>query len=122
MPAIEGSASVHHSTGVVGWDHAAVPALLLAKATINATESYLWKTIRGSGLAYSSSVFVDLEAGLVGFRVAAVSEVLNYLIVSHRMLLWRIRRLAGYWAGSLMDLCVCASCESDSDRIGSGTG
>ena len=36
---------------------------------MNATESYLWRYIRGSGLAYGAYVSLDLEAGLLSFSL-----------------------------------------------------
>ena len=72
MSAIEGSYSVHYAKGILGWDHPDLPALTLASATLNATESYLWKSVRGSGLAYGAHMEVDAEAGLTGFSVYRV--------------------------------------------------
>ncbi|KAK8858824.1 hypothetical protein IAR55_003054 [Kwoniella newhampshirensis] len=69
MPAIEGSYSTHFGKGPAGYDHPDLPALRLAAAVLNALESYLWKSIRGSGLAYGAHVIVYPEAGLVGFNV-----------------------------------------------------
>lgn len=73
MSAIEGSYSVHYARGVIGWDHPDLPALHLASAVLNAAESYLWKSIRGSGLAYGARIETDPESGLVGFSVYRVS-------------------------------------------------
>ncbi|WWC62849.1 uncharacterized protein I303_105447 [Kwoniella dejecticola CBS 10117] len=69
MPAIEGSYSQHFAKGPAGHDHPDLPALRLAAAILNAMESYLWKSIRGSGLAYGANVSVYPEPGLVGFTV-----------------------------------------------------
>ncbi|ORY30613.1 cytoplasm protein, partial [Naematelia encephala] len=69
MSAIEGSYSIHYARGLHGWDHPDLPALRLASATLNASESYLWKSIRGSGLAYGANIEVDAESGLTGFSV-----------------------------------------------------
>lgn len=74
MPAIEGSYSAHFANGLVGWDHPDLPALRLAASVLNAMESYLWKSIRGSGLAYGASVQVDQESGLAGFTAYRVSH------------------------------------------------
>lgn len=74
MSAIEGSYSVHYAQGPVGWDHPDLPALKLASAMLNALESYLWKSIRGSGLAYGAHTEVDEESGLTGFNVYRVSR------------------------------------------------
>ncbi|WWC71010.1 uncharacterized protein I206_104963 [Kwoniella pini CBS 10737] len=69
MPAIEGSYSQHFAKGPAGHDHPDLPALRLAASILNAMESYLWKSIRGSGLAYGAHVSVYPEPGLVGFTV-----------------------------------------------------
>ncbi|WVR06565.1 hypothetical protein IAU60_003596 [Kwoniella sp. DSM 27419] len=69
MPAIEGSYSIHYAKGPAGIDHPDLPALRLAASVLNALESYLWKSIRGSGLAYGASVSAYAEAGLVAFSV-----------------------------------------------------
>ncbi|WWC88419.1 uncharacterized protein L201_003330 [Kwoniella dendrophila CBS 6074] len=69
MPAIEGSYSQHFAKGPAGYDHPDLPALRLAASILNAMESYLWKSIRGSGLAYGANVAVYPEPGLVGFTV-----------------------------------------------------
>nr|XP_019045357.1 cytoplasmic protein [Kwoniella bestiolae CBS 10118]OCF24287.1 cytoplasmic protein [Kwoniella bestiolae CBS 10118] len=69
MPAIEGSYSMHYAKGPSGFDNSDLPALRLAASVLNAMESYLWKSIRGSGLAYGAEVAVYPEPGLVGFTV-----------------------------------------------------
>ncbi|WWD18715.1 hypothetical protein CI109_103169 [Kwoniella shandongensis] len=69
MPAIEGSYSCHFAKGPAGFNHPDLPAVRLAAAVLNALESYLWKSIRGSGLAYGAHIVVYPEAGLVGFSV-----------------------------------------------------
>lgn len=69
MSSIEGSYSYHHARGPQGWDHPDLPALNVAAAVLNAMESYLWKSIRGAGLAYGASVEIDIESGMVGFSV-----------------------------------------------------
>jgi hypothetical protein len=72
MSAIEGSYGIHYSKGPEGFDHPDLPALTLANATLNAAESYLWKSIRGSGLAYGANVELDVESGLMGFSIYRV--------------------------------------------------
>jgi len=74
MGAIEGSYSVHFAKGPTGWSNPDLPALRLAAAVLNASESYLWKSVRGAGLAYGANVEVDPESGLTGFSVYRVSD------------------------------------------------
>ncbi|WVO17244.1 hypothetical protein L204_104936 [Cryptococcus depauperatus] len=79
MPAIEGSYANFLSVGPVGYTHPDFPALQLTASVLNATESYLWKSIRGSGLAYGANVLLYPEAGLVGFDVyGSPNAVLAY--------------------------------------------
>jgi Zn-dependent M16 (insulinase) family peptidase len=81
MHAIEGSYGVHYSKGPEGFNHEDLPALTLACSTLNASESYLWKSIRGSGLAYGANVELDLESGLMGFQVYRVSHQRRWRVV-----------------------------------------
>ena len=70
LPSIEGSYSIHTAKGISGgWDHPDLPALEVVKGVLNALESYLWKYIRGSGLAYGCGTSASIEAGTVGFYV-----------------------------------------------------
>lgn len=73
MPAIEGSYSAHFAKGLQGFDHPDLPALKLAVAVLNAGESYLWKAVRGSGLAYGARVSANPETGLTCYSVYRVS-------------------------------------------------
>jgi Zn-dependent M16 (insulinase) family peptidase len=83
MGAIEGSYSVHFAKGPTGWSNPDLPALRLAAAVLNASESYLWKSVRGAGLAYGANVEVDPESGLTGFSVYRVSgNPVDYLLSS----------------------------------------
>lgn len=89
MGAIEGSYSVHYAKGPAGWSHPDLPALRLAAAVLNASESYLWKSVRGAGLAYGANIEVDPESGLTGFDVYRVSRIFD----SGRM--WRLTVQSG---------------------------
>jgi Zn-dependent M16 (insulinase) family peptidase len=79
MASIEGSYSVHFAKGIVGWSHSDLAALQLATTILNAQESYLWKNIRGAGLAYGANVQVDEESGFVSFDVYRVRD--GYLLL-----------------------------------------
>ncbi|KAH7318836.1 Metalloenzyme, LuxS/M16 peptidase-like protein [Rhizoctonia solani] len=67
MPTIESSYAVHTTQGVVGFDHPDYPALRLACRVLDGLESFLWKLIRGSGLAYGARMSLDAESGLLRF-------------------------------------------------------
>lgn len=72
LSSIEGSYAQVTARGIQGWDHADFAALEVTKAVMNALESYLWKYIRGSGLAYGAGVTASVEAGTVGFYIYRV--------------------------------------------------
>ncbi|TFK30528.1 cytoplasmic protein [Coprinopsis marcescibilis] len=67
LPTIESTYVTHSTKGIQGFDHPEFPAVRLAVEVLNATESYLWRYIRGSGLAYGAYVSLDLEAGLTSY-------------------------------------------------------
>ncbi|KAI0673522.1 Metalloenzyme, LuxS/M16 peptidase-like protein [Trametes maxima] len=69
LPTIESAFATHTAKGVQGWAHPEYPAIRVAVEVLNATESYLWRYIRGSGLAYGASCGLDLEAGFVSFSL-----------------------------------------------------
>jgi Zn-dependent M16 (insulinase) family peptidase len=72
MPTIESSYAMHTTQGVVGFDHPDYPALRLACEVLDATESFLWKIIRGSGLAYGANMSLDAESGHLSFLLYRV--------------------------------------------------
>ncbi|GAA6040381.1 hypothetical protein JCM8097_007588 [Rhodosporidiobolus ruineniae] len=51
------------------WTHPDHAAVRVAAACLSAENSYLWKAIRGPGLAYGATVSIDAEAGLANFVV-----------------------------------------------------
>jgi len=73
LPTIESSYVTHTTKGIQGFDHPGYPALRVASEVLNATESYLWRYIRGCGLAYGAHVSLDVEAGLLNFNLYRVS-------------------------------------------------
>ncbi|KAF9569657.1 hypothetical protein CPC08DRAFT_731821 [Agrocybe pediades] len=69
LPTIESSFVTHTAKGIQGFDHPEYPAIRLALEVLNATESYLWRYIRGSGLAYGAYTSLDVEAGFMTFSL-----------------------------------------------------
>ncbi|TBU62037.1 Metalloenzyme, LuxS/M16 peptidase-like protein [Dichomitus squalens] len=69
LPTIESAFATHTAKAVQGWSHPEYPAMRVAIEVLNATESYLWRYIRGSGLAYGAHCGLDLEAGFVSFTL-----------------------------------------------------
>ncbi|KAJ3976962.1 Metalloenzyme, LuxS/M16 peptidase-like protein [Lentinula raphanica] len=77
LPTIESSYVTHTSKGIQGFDHPQYPAFRVALEVLNATESYLWRYIRGSGLAYGAYVSLDVEAGLLSFTLYRSSNSMD---------------------------------------------
>ncbi|KAL0951071.1 hypothetical protein HGRIS_007809 [Hohenbuehelia grisea] len=77
LPTIESSYVYHSAKGIQGWRHPEYPAIRVALEVLNATEGYLWRYIRGSGLAYGAYVSLDLEAGLTNFSLYRSSNSLK---------------------------------------------
>ncbi|GAA5981276.1 hypothetical protein JCM10908_004049 [Rhodotorula pacifica] len=69
ISSIESCFAYHVAKGPDSWTHPDQAALTVARAVLNAMESYLWKFLRGAGLAYGASIHQDIESGLVYFRV-----------------------------------------------------
>ncbi|GAA5957635.1 hypothetical protein JCM21900_000775 [Sporobolomyces salmonicolor] len=69
ISSIESSFAYHVAKGPDSWTHEDQPALTVARAVLNAMEGFLWKFIRGAGLAYGASISQDLESGLIYYRV-----------------------------------------------------
>ncbi|KAL0580364.1 hypothetical protein V5O48_001609 [Marasmius crinis-equi] len=69
LPTIESSYVTHSTKAIKGFDHPEYPAFRVALEVLNATESFLWRYIRGSGLAYGAYVSLDLESGLLSFSL-----------------------------------------------------
>ncbi|KAH7911953.1 Metalloenzyme, LuxS/M16 peptidase-like protein [Hygrophoropsis aurantiaca] len=69
LPTIESSFVNHTAKGIRGFDHPEYPALRVALEVLNAAESYLWRSIRGAGLAYGAYMSLDREAGLLTFSL-----------------------------------------------------
>ncbi|EJD03900.1 uncharacterized protein FOMMEDRAFT_19228 [Fomitiporia mediterranea MF3/22] len=77
LPTIESSFATHTAKGIKGFENPEFPTLRLALEVLNGTESFLWRFIRGSGLAYGASVGCDLEAGLLNFSLYRTSNSLQ---------------------------------------------
>ncbi|KAK4699612.1 presequence protease, partial [Phenoliferia sp. Uapishka_3] len=69
LSSIESSFSYHVAKGPSEWTHPDQAALTVARSVLNAMEGFLWKFIRGAGLAYGANIQQDLESGLVYYRV-----------------------------------------------------
>ncbi|KZT30492.1 hypothetical protein NEOLEDRAFT_1126056 [Neolentinus lepideus HHB14362 ss-1] len=77
LPTIESSFVMQTTKGIQGFAHPEYPALRVAMEVLNATESYLWRYIRGSGLAYGAYVSADIESGFISFSLYRSSNVIQ---------------------------------------------
>ncbi|KAF2684830.1 metallopeptidase [Lentithecium fluviatile CBS 122367] len=68
MP-IDSSFAVLTAKGPASYTHPQLPALMVALAYLDAVEGPMWTNIRGTGLAYGTGFFRDLETGLLKFRI-----------------------------------------------------
>jgi Zn-dependent M16 (insulinase) family peptidase len=72
LPSIESTYSIHTTKSIRGFDHPKYPVFRVALEVLNATEGFLWRYIRGAGLAYGAYVGLDVESGLLSFTTYRV--------------------------------------------------
>ncbi|KDN42524.1 hypothetical protein K437DRAFT_269392 [Tilletiaria anomala UBC 951] len=69
LPTIESSYAYFTARGIEDYQHPDNAAVVVAVAVLNAMESYLWRFIRGAGLAYGASISSDPESQLISFSL-----------------------------------------------------
>jgi len=57
------------TTGIPTVEHPDAAALIATLAWINMLEGYMWKRIRGAGLAYGAGISSDFSRGQLSFKV-----------------------------------------------------
>ncbi|WFD44347.1 hypothetical protein MPSI1_003015 [Malassezia psittaci] len=67
LSSIESSYAVFTAQGISEYTHADYAALVVTITVLNAMESFLWRYIRGAGLAYGASIRNDPEARHIHF-------------------------------------------------------
>ncbi|EJD55672.1 hypothetical protein AURDEDRAFT_109912 [Auricularia subglabra TFB-10046 SS5] len=67
MPTIESTYATFVTKSISDFQSEDLPALSIAIEVMNALESYLWKAIRGAGLAYGAHLSLDVETGVLKF-------------------------------------------------------
>ena len=67
LPAIESSYAVFTSHGLCGYRDPDYAPLVITLTILNAMESFLWRYIRGAGLAYGASIRNDAESEQIHF-------------------------------------------------------
>jgi Zn-dependent M16 (insulinase) family peptidase len=76
MP-IDSSFAVFTSRGPSSYTSPQLPALMVAQAYLDAVEGPMWQNIRGTGLAYGTNFFRDIETGLFKFRIYKAGNAFN---------------------------------------------
>ncbi|KAF2794043.1 zinc metalloprotease-like protein [Melanomma pulvis-pyrius CBS 109.77] len=66
---IDSSFAVLTSAGPSSYTSPLLPPLMVALAYLDAVEGPMWQSIRGTGLAYGTNFFRDIETGLLKFRI-----------------------------------------------------
>lgn len=69
LPTVESSYSYFTTKGIASYTHVDAPALVTTITILNAMESYLWRYIRGAGLAYGASIVSNPESELIHFSL-----------------------------------------------------
>ncbi|KDQ20880.1 hypothetical protein BOTBODRAFT_26896 [Botryobasidium botryosum FD-172 SS1] len=69
LPTTESSFAIHITNSISGFNHPEHPALCVAVEILQGGESFLWKSIRGAGLAYGANILLQLESGLLSFQL-----------------------------------------------------
>ncbi|KAF2480705.1 Metalloenzyme, LuxS/M16 peptidase-like protein [Neohortaea acidophila] len=70
MAAIDSSYAFLTGNGPEGYDHADLPAYMVARAYMDAVEGPLWVAVRGTGLAYGTGFSMAVETGKLLFRIS----------------------------------------------------
>lgn len=65
MPTIDSSFAFAYAHGPSSFDDPDLPALMVALSYMNAVEGPLWTAVRGTGLAYGTTMGYDIESGSV---------------------------------------------------------
>ncbi|TKY89650.1 hypothetical protein EX895_001435 [Sporisorium graminicola] len=69
LPTVESSYSYFTTKGISSYTHPDAPALVTTITILNAMESYLWRYIRGAGLAYGANIVSVPESELIHFSL-----------------------------------------------------
>lgn len=69
MPTVDSSFACSTASGPKSFDDPNLPALMVALSYMNSVEGPLWVAVRGTGLAYGTSMSYDIESGHVYLNV-----------------------------------------------------
>ena len=70
MSTIDSSFALVTAKGPDSYDHPDLPALMVARAYMDAVEGPLWVAVRGTGLAYGTGFIRSTDTGLLTFKIS----------------------------------------------------
>ena len=70
MSTIDSSFAIVTGKGPDSYDHPDLPALMVARAYMDAVEGPLWVAVRGTGLAYGTSFLRSVDTGSLMFKIS----------------------------------------------------
>ena len=69
LPTIDSSFALVVAKGPSSYDDPALPALMVAGAYLNSVEGPLWTAVRGTGLAYGTSLYRHIDSGQLSLDI-----------------------------------------------------
>jgi Zn-dependent M16 (insulinase) family peptidase len=85
MATIDSSFAYAVARGPTSYDDPRVPAIMVAMAYMNAVEGPLWVAVRGTGLAYGTSMGYDIESGHIHLDVYRSPDAYKALEASRKI-------------------------------------
>ncbi|KAI7210912.1 hypothetical protein KC365_g15142 [Hortaea werneckii] len=92
--AIDSSYGLLATKGPESYDHPDLPALTVAATYMDAVEGPLWAAVRGTGLAYGTGWRVNVDSGMLSYRIYRSPDAYKAFSVSKE-------QVEGYASGSL---------------------
>ena len=82
MSTIDSSFALLTSKGPDSYDHPDLPALMVARAYMDAVEGPLWVAVRGTGLAYGTGFMRSVDTGLLMFKISRSPDAYKAFIAA----------------------------------------
>ncbi|KAJ9652020.1 hypothetical protein H2198_008721 [Neophaeococcomyces mojaviensis] len=82
MATLDSSYGLASARGPTSYDDPSLPALMIAMAYMNAVEGPLWVAVRGTGLAYGTSMAYDIESGFIHLDVYRSPDAYKAILAS----------------------------------------
>ena len=85
MSTIDSSYALAVARGPTTYDDPSLPALMIAMAYMNAVEGPLWVAVRGTGLAYGTSVSYEIDTGFIHLEVYRSPDAYRAILASREI-------------------------------------